>query len=610
MFRNVFYDTHTSTMHLWEDINGSREYTTIPWVPYFFQKSEIETGIRTLDGFHAKKRSFDSYKLFYDAQKEASNMYENQVAPSLQFLSEYYYRIADEDMPVPKLKTYSVDIEVHSDVGFPHPEHAEYPITVINVKEFGGKSYSWGLNAYNGPREFTLLDGTTTKLEYINCKNEPDLIKMFILWFNKHTPDVLTGYNIAADNKTNRYGGFDLHYLVNRCIKLFGEDTTIFNKLSPIGKFRKWSLKETGAMMFDVAGMSVIDYMALYMWYTPKNQENYRLETICQDELGIGKMDYSSYGNLRDLYKKNWDKYIEYNVIDNIRIEELEQKLGYIKLAQSLSLLCKTPLKSYNASVQQIEGLLLTHYRRNDLCAPYFAGGSQEWFPAAYVKDPEKGLHNWVIDIDITSSYPTSIIIMNMSPETYMGRVSLSESQVLECCKKKTFDIPFQFVKTTGISKMEGEKLSTFTKLYQKKMITVAPCGTVFDNTKKGVYASVEKAVFFKRKEVKKMMIDVKKEAAKCKDNDPEKHKALKEKADQYFSLQWALKIVLNQAFGVLAVPYCRYFNTNIAEAITSCSKNTIIEGQNFVNRLLNDPSKSSEFEVELNNIIEEINKS
>jgi len=601
MFRNIFYDTNKSEIHLWEEINGSREYTSIPWVPYFFQKTKEDTGIKTLDGFFAKKQIFNSYKQCTQAQKESINMYENNVIPSLQFLAERYHGIPDEELSVPKLRIYSVDIEVNSDDGFPHPELALAPITVINVREFGGKSHSWGLHQYNG----------NAIVDYKNCRNEPDLLKNFIQWFHKHTPDILTGWNICADNKTNQFGGFDIPYIVNRCKKIFGDDTTIHYQLSPINKFKMWKNNTTNAIMFDIAGVSLIDYMSLYKWYTPKNQENYTLGHIAQDELGVTKVDYSDYGDLRNLYKENWDLYVEYNIGDNDLIEQLENKLGYIKLAQSLSLLCKTPIKSYNASVQQIEGLLLTHYRRNKLCAPFFAGGHQEYFPAAYVKDPEIGLHNWVIDIDIASSYPTSIIIMNMSPETYIGRIiNLREEQILDCCKRSTFDIPFQLIKTNGISKMENDKLTSFTKLFKKKLITIAPCGTVFDNTKKGVYASVEKNVFFKRKEIKGKMIQLKKEYAQYEKTDPEKYRLMKEQAERYFSLQWALKIVLNQAFGVLAVPYCRYFNTNIAEAITSCSKNTIIEGQNFVNRLLNDPSKYEPFESELNKIIESINNS
>jgi hypothetical protein len=40
-----------------------------------------------------------------------------------------------------------------------------------------------------------------------------------------------------------------------------------------------------------------------------------------------------------------------------------------------------------------------------------------------------------------------------------------------------------------------------------------------------------------------------------------------------------------------LSVPYSRYFNTHIAEAITSCGRHTIKSGEKFCNDLLNDPT-------------------
>ena len=53
------------------------------------------------------------------------------------------------------------------------------------------------------------------------------------------------------------------------------------------------------------------------------------------------------------------------------------------------------------------------------------------------------------------------------------------------------------------------------------------------------------------------------------------------------------LKIILNSMYGILAVPFSRYFNTNIAEAIVSCGRQTIKASEKYVNVLLNKPNKA-----------------
>jgi len=124
---------------------------------------------------------------------------------------------------------------------------------------------------------------------------------------------------------------------------------------------------------------------------------------------------------------------VEYNIEDTYLIKELEEKLGYLKLAQSLSLLCKCPLKMYNSTTNLVEGLMLTRFRRNGKCAPYFKGGDQNTFPAAYVKQPKEGKYNWLFSLDIASSYPHAIVTLNMSHETFYGKIlNVSESDIVK----------------------------------------------------------------------------------------------------------------------------------------------------------------------------------
>jgi len=564
-FINCYYDHRRSTMHLWEQIKGERFYDRISWAPYVFLPSKEHTGIKSVTGEDVYKKTYSSYVEYHEDTKE-KYFYENRCKPEIQFLAERYYKIPDDELEVPKLRTYTLDIEVVSYDGFPDYRNPHAPISLIAVRDsitkhtivFGCKQYS----------------DEGKNMTYMFCKTEEEMLMRFFVWMYKNPCDVLTGWNIW---------GFDLPYIVCRTKKLFGEDCEHYYKLSPILNVRTWDEKNGSGLNVDIAGVHVLDYLDIYKWYTPTKLEKYTLEFVSNFELEKGKVDYSDYKDLNDLYEKDFNKYVDYNSTDCKRVDQLEDKLGYIRQIQALSLLTKCPMKYYQAMTQLIEGAFLTHYRRTNQCAPIFRGGVQVGFSAAYVKEPQAGMHNWIIDIDITSSYPSHMITLNMSNETYFGRIQeFTESQIISYVRDRKFPL-FNLMKEDGrYITFEGIGLEKFNTALSKGYFTVSPCGSVFTTSKVGELAKVEKAIFFKRVDVKNKMKDVKIKAKETK--DPKEAARYNERATELYSLQWALKILLNAVFGIMAVPYSRYFNVNIAEAITYCGRHTILQGEKFIN--------------------------
>jgi len=509
-------------------------------------------------------------------KKNKKGVYENNVVPVIQFLAERYYNVPTEEVQPPDLKCYSIDIEVHSEDGtFPTVEKAEKEITAIAVTNMNNKYVV----------SFGVKELTTTlnyNYDYYNCKNEENLLKMFFNWWAKNRPDVITGWNINADHKVNLIGGFDLPYIINRCKVLFGEETNIYKLFSPINIVSIYKKETTGSYIVDIAGLNIIDYLPLYKWYTANNLESYSLEVVCQHELGKGKVEYDE--DLTWLYHNDWNKYVEYNIEDTFLIKELEDKLGYIKLAQSLSLLCKCPLKMYNSTTNLVEGLMLTRFRRTRKCAPYFAGGHQASYEAAYVKEPLYGKYDWLFSLDITSSYPFAIITLNMSPETLYGKIlNITEDNIIKYMQKREFP-EIKIDKNGEIKNLKGKDLKIFNKCIKNKLLSVSPNGIMFYNNPRGVYSTMERDVFNKRKELKRKMAEKK--------NEYEKTGNIKTKyeANNLFTSQWALKIVINGAYGVTAVPYSRYFCPYMAEAITSVGRYSLKSGEKFVNNIFNKP--------------------
>ena len=570
MFKNSYYDTRNSTIHLWEQLDGEDLYTKINWVPYVYVPARGRPKeADTIDGSPVIKKEFRSYFEYYAYQKDSMEVYENKVRPDVQFLAERYYDIPDDEMPVPNLKVYYIDIEVIPEKGFPDTLDPKDPVVLASIRNNKDhKTITFGTKHYTGNMKDII---------FVYCETEQDLLRKLFTYMHKYPCDILSGWNIWS---------FDLPYLINRSKNLFG-DASPHNLMSPIGVVKTWKQKHSEEINIDIAGVCILDYYNVYRWYTPKNLENYTLQYVSETELGIGKLQ-NKFPSFIDWYTNDWDSFTEYNAIDCIRVNDLEDKLGYLKLIQALSLLSKAPAKYYNAMTQLIEGALLTHYRRNNLCAPHFAGGSQETFEAAYVKPPIEGLHPWVIDIDITSSYPSNMITLNMSSETYYGRIlGIREQDVIYYTRNREFPKFDMFREDKGIVSFDGIGLKKFNMAVKKGLLAIAPCGSVFTTTETGVIAEVERNVFFKRKEVKGRMRKMRDEASEMPDG-PEKKEMLEE-AQELFSYQWALKIWLNAVVGILAVPYSRYFNTNIAEAITSCGRHTIKQGQKFVNEYFGD---------------------
>jgi DNA polymerase elongation subunit (family B) len=595
MFKNSYYNTQKSIMHLWEQVEGEEEthHAEIDWTPYLYMPSR-ESDIKTIYGKSVHKKSFDTYFDYHQFQKtnDAIHLYENKVKFETQFLAERYHGIPDEDIFVPPLTTYYIDIEVYSPDGFPEAKDAKFPITLISIRNSKNeKTMTFGYNHLNPEITYT---GNMEGVRYIHCETEHDLISKFLNFVFQNKCDVLSGWFIWD---------FDLPYIINRTKNLWGEEVgkKMVDLLSPINNVHIWKQKISDDINIDIAGVTILDYYNVYRWYG-KKLERYTLEYVSQKELGEGKLDYSQYKNLNELMKKDWNLYVNYNVVDCERVHDLENKLGYIRMIQALSLLCKCPMKYYNAQTQLIEGLMLTYYRRNNLCAPHFFGGQQEHFKAAHVKDPQVGLWLWVVDVDITSSYPSHIIALNMSLETFVGKVSgMPEYQVIKSVNRKRFP-EFKMVKEDGgkwkVMNIEGDKLDKFNMALDRGLLAIAPNGAIFSTTKEGVVAKVEKNVFFKRKEVK-----AKRDAFGLQANECEglKQKECKERERELDSLQLALKIMMNAFFGIISVPYSRYFNVHIASAITAGGRHTIKEGERFCNQLLNEPNQ------ELKDILKQI---
>ena len=235
---------------------------------------------------------------------------------------------------------------------------------------------------------------------------------------------VVTGWNIKF---------FDVPYIINRFTRILGEDDV--KKLSPwsVMSERKTVFKNKEQTVYDIVGISALDYLELYQWYAPggKNVENYRLDTVASVELGKSKLSYDEYDNLHQLYKLDYQKFIDYNIKDVRLVLELEDKLKLIELALTLAYDTKTNYDDVFAQTRMWDALIYNYLlERNIIVPPRRIANKTASFEGAYVKDPQIGLHDWVASFDLNSLYPHLIMQYNISPETLIDNHEIGRAHV------------------------------------------------------------------------------------------------------------------------------------------------------------------------------------
>jgi DNA polymerase elongation subunit (family B) len=538
--------------------NGRRVKTKVQYSPTLFLQSNKSSEWRSLFNESLEPMQFETIREARDFVKRYEEVSNFKIYGNTRY--EYAY-IADNhrgivDWDITELSVVIIDIEVGSENGFPDPYKAQEPITAIAVHQLNGGTTVYGCGEYNVKGEET----------YVLCKDEIDLCKRFLADWSVDPPDVVTGWNIKF---------FDIPYIVNRFTRVLGEDSV--KKLSPWGTYshRETVFKGKTQIVYDIVGVAALDYLELYQWYAPggKAVENYRLETIAQSELGTGKLSYDEYDNLHQLYKLDYQKFIEYNIKDVHLILELEDKLKLIELALTLAYDTKCNYDDVFAQTRMWDALIYNYLLdRKIVVPPRRIKNKTEAFEGAYVKEPQIGLHNWVASFDLNSLYPHLIQMYNISPETLIEIDDYTDEMRAISSKASVETLLNQEIDT---SKLKG--------------VTITPNGQFFKTDKLGFLPKMMDDMYEDRKKFKKEMLKAQQDYEN--EKDTKKKKEISKLVARYNNLQLAKKVSLNSAYGAMGSQYFRFYDLRQALAVTSAGQLSIrwIETKlnNYLNKLL-----------------------
>ena len=539
--------------------NGQKFDDRVEYHPTIFIPSREKSKYKTIDGKPLAPIKPGTIKETRDFIRKYDGVENFQIHG----MNAYRYSWIYDNFPKDKgidydfslLTIATIDIEVGSSHGFPDPTSAIEEVQAITIGT-GGKYSVFGCGEFNSNDE---------NVEYFQCSDENHLIQEFISFWERLSPDIITGWNIQ---------GFDIPYLYNRIVRLYSVKEA--RRLSPWNRIheRVTNFRGKEVIFHDLIGIAVIDYIDVYRRNAPP-AESYRLDYIASVELGERKLSFEEYGNLFTLYKENFQKFIEYNIKDVQLVERLEEKKKLIEMVVALAYEAKVNYQDTFGMVMMWEVILANDLmNRNIVVPPKKDNTKNKAYTGAYVKEVQTGMHKWVVSFDLNSLYPHLIMQYNVSPETIL----------------------------TGVTQQCGvenllEKRIDLSKFYDKD-ITIAASGQAFRKDEQGFLPRIMQEKYNNRVIFKKKEIAAKKKIEK--ETDPVVIEKLKREADSFGNKQTAMKLMLNSVYGAFGNPYFRFYDLRISEAITLGGQLSIRWAEIAVNKYLNKILETEEVDYVL----------
>jgi len=476
-----------------EVISSFRPYFYIPFnqpVPDDWRITEVSGIYKGISGETLKRVYTRNSKHVSEVRQNFSKHYEADIL----FEQRYLIDVLGETKAYP-LKILYLDIELNTFNKFPDMKDPDQEITCISlVDSFNNIPFTLFLECKEN-------EGKIKSSESIKvCKTEVELLEGIITYMLESDPDVLSGWNS---------NGFDLTYIVRRMNKL-GVDA---RKLSPLYSvyFNEYNDRLT------IKGRLLMDMLPCYRHFRKvSNQgqaESYSLEFTAQEVLKKGKLAHKE--GFREMWQKNPDKFIEYNIRDITLTKEINDKLKIIEFFQFITSKGCSRLDSIFQTSTIVDGFLLRKVH-GSLVLPSKPGNkSGDMFSGAFVLLPKPGLYDNLIVLDVHSMYPNLIKTFNINFETYNpdGKIVLEEN--------------LKFDKGIGLIS--------------------------------GILYELEKD--------RKINKDLMKQADKEGKEDDRLF---------YHFRQYAIKVLMNSMYGYLGYPNSRLYKREVAEAVTKMGQKLI----------------------------------
>lgn len=523
--------------------DGRRFQEEIKYRPYFFVPSKNQNArYSTLDGKPLDKLEFDDVweqSKWVQKYRDVDNW---KYYGSTNIVTTYTYDTYPGEISFdPSLiRVAIIDIECGGLINGPDfIDIAPVEITSIAMK-VDGKAIAFGM------KDFVAPEG----VKYFKCRDESVLLKTFLTVWERLKIDVMSGWNIE---------GFDVPYLINRITRvLTGEDA---KRLSPWKSIRPREVPDKFGRVkktYDIEGIAILDYQELYKKFTVQihgQLESYSLNYVSYFELGEEKIDYSEFGSLPELYEKNFQRYIEYNIHDCELVQRIDDRRKFLELVYEIAFIAKCQFSDVLKTIPVWEALIHAYLLDRRIAVPLRQHQDLDFtIPGGFVKEPIPGLYKWVLSFDVASLYPHLIMQYNLSPEMLRTKVSIPSVDSL----------------------VEGAK-------FDPGELSVAATGCGYSREKAGFLPVLMREIFNRRDIFKKEMLTAQRELEKHKTAD------LVKKVASLKAKQQAYKILANSGYGALANKYFTFFSIDLAMSITLSGQLSIKWVAKALNEFMNE---------------------
>jgi DNA polymerase elongation subunit (family B) len=526
--------------------DGRRHIERIPFKPVLYPvNSSVQSEWKSIYGKNVEPITFETMSEANNFIKRYEHVDGIEIHGQNNFIFQFITNVWPEQIKFNRdeINVTTIDIEVESEEGFPIPEEANYPLISITTKNNKDNKYHvFGMRDYNVTRDDVV---------YHQYDTEFDMLDNFLKFWNdpEYMPDVVTGWNVEY---------FDLTYLANRISKIIGPQS--MKRLSPWGIMPRLEAgidRGQQVTYCKINGLQILDYQKSFKKFclnTYGQQESYRLDHIAHVVLDERKLSYEEFGSLNNLYKEDYQKFIDYNIRDVELVDRLEERLGLITLIMTMAYKAGANYVDTFGTTNIWDSIIYRMLNKEKVAVPFKSEKVKTPFAGGYVKEPHVGGHDWICSFDLNSLYPNIIVQWNMSTETVMDGYEndISVSKALDGLFPETGDY------------------------------TLAPSGVRFRKDIEGVIPRIIRQYYDDRVVIKNEMIKAQIE------NEKANTKKLRDEIDSLNNHQMAIKILMNSLYGALGNKYFRYFDQRVAESVTLTGQLAIQWAEKAVNDEIN----------------------